>query len=179
MDNKLFIGIAAVVVIALGLLSYAQFKAVESVDKLGTNVTYSTALSNLNLYNVLSSIRTDLIAVRAPLAGLAYTTTSVNWGTLDGTDTVSSSAAFELGSAGTVGDLCLTEPATAASSSATFRCEVTTTGTANASATIHAIAESSSSAAIGVRTMNVWVLPVSSFDAPAAITTGISTSTGE
>ena len=175
--NKHFVwGLVAVLVLG-GAVGYFIGKSSQPAKLGAFTVGPATAGGSEALYNALNSMAGDDVRLRAPLAGLLVASSSVSWGTLDTSDTASSSAAIALGGSATVGDFCHVQNLTAASSSASFRCEVSATG-ANASATIYAIV-SSSSAAVGTLTMRVWVLPVSSFVAPAALNTVTSTTAGD
>lgn len=184
MENKYLAGALAVVLILAAVLGFTVSKSLnfaeksmEQNSKLGATLGPAAALSNKNLLNGLHDLAFDTSNVRRPLSGLVVSSSSVSWGTLDTSDAVSSTVVLVSG-AGTIGDLCLTQPTAAASSSVTFRCEITATGSTNASATIYAIA-ASSSAAVGTLTMRTWVLPVSTFVAPAALSVSTSTTAGQ
>ena len=140
-----------------------------------TVISYYAALNKQVLWDVLNSMWIDVTAVRAPLGGLATGSASVSWGTLNTTDSASSTV-INIPLGGTIGDAVIVSPA--ASGTAVFSGAITTTGSTNASATIYATVASSTgiSEALGTPTMRVWVLPTGSFTAPAALRTTTSTS---
>lgn len=76
MNEKLFTGILVLLVLLGGYTAYkvSQEPVVSSrpLGAVGTNtstITYSSVLNWFPLYDLLTSIRTDLVSVRAPLAG--------------------------------------------------------------------------------------------------------------
>lgn len=175
------VAVGAALVVA-GLAVYFSGQSVAMQEKaLGVALTNDTGLYNKNLINALAGIQNDLVAVRAPLAGVAVASSSISFGTLTaGIDTAATSSVINVPGGGTIGDLCLVQTTTAASSSVVFKCAVTTTGTStasgniNASTTVYAMIgglASSTTQAVGTITARVWVIPVSSFLAPAALTT--------
>lgn len=167
MDNKI-IGLFAIVLI--GVFVFAGVVVVQNSKNLGVALTASdSAVSQQGLFDALKGIRDDLASNRAPLSGLAVAASSVSWGSL--VDGAVSSTVINVPGGGTIGDLVLVQPATAASSTVGFRAEITTTGSTNASATIYAVNLSSTTIAVGTLTTRVWVFPVSTFKAPSALTT--------
>ena len=183
MNNLSSKGILVVAVVALvvgGVVGYL----LNGSDQAGVNffgaanssttvISYYSVRGNADLWDVLNSMNMDDRAVRAPLAGLAVGSASVSWGTLTA-NTNSSSSVINVPLGGTIGDLVLVSPA--ASGTASFGGQITTTGTTNASATVYAVNATTTSAIIGTLTTRVWVLPSSSFVVPSAIRTSTSTS---
>lgn len=147
---------------------------------LGGVIGPAASLSNNTLRTALHDLAYDTVNVRKPLAGLAVASSSVNWGTLVGnTGANASSSVLNIPGGGTIGDLCIPQVAAAASSTVNFRCEVTATAVTNASGTVYATAVGTSTSALGTLTTRIWVLPVSSFVAPGALTVSTSTAANQ
>lgn len=181
--KKYFIGLLIAALVLGGVIGFLINRSSEGVFPFGaanpssTVISYYAALNKQVLWDVLNSMMMDITAARAPLGGIATTTASINWGVLNNTDSASSSVVNVAGG-GTVGDLVLVIPTTATTTDfVSFKGEITTSGTTNASATIYATVASSTgiSASLGTLNMGVYVLPASSFKAAASIRTSTTT----
>ena len=183
MDNNknLLIGFVGVLVVLIGVLGFIVNKAFDSaasqVSTLGSTLTYSASRGSLETYNIFDGIIADLNILRRPLASISVASSSVSWGTLAAATSTPSSTIINVPGGGTIGDLVLVQPVTAVSSTVVFRGDITATGaSANASATISAVVvTTSTNASIGTVTMRVWVFPVSSFMAPASLSSVTTT----
>ena len=174
-NNKLLVGLAVVLVLVVGIFAwYANSVGERDSKNLSSTLTYSASGGQIETYNLVSGVIDDLAMLRNLFASTSVASSSISWGTIGISPSSASSSVIDVSSGGTIGDLCLVETATAASSSASFRCEVTATGASHASATIYATAFTTST--VGPLTTRIWILPVGSFKAPAALTT-VTTST--
>lgn len=170
--NELLAALGAalvVLVIGVGIGRWAT-----SGTLFGSTLTYTASVSQLETYNLLNGIATDLVNVRAPLAGMKSTSTTIAVNSLVSPNFEATGTVTGLGSSVVLGDLCLATLATGTPSngSVTTGCQITSTGTAqwfvvNATNTAWSVGSTSP--------ISVRALPLASFAAPAALGTATTT----
>lgn len=175
MENKYIIGLLALVVVLAGFGAYQLGSNDNQNEILGAAINYSNSLSNKALADALFGLHSDLVNIRAPLAGLLATSTAtIDFPAVSSTTTQGTTTAAGIAIA--AGDLVFVSPATI-TPGVSYYGSVNVASTTSATIQITAVNASSSTATVDPATtvFKVTVLPTATFAAPAAIVTTTST----